>query len=175
MLKKHWTMVTFVIALLSLSVRFCWVMLWWTQPFSLLTPPVKVNVTQSCRTLCDPIDYTVHGILQARILEWVAFPFSRGSSQPRDQTQVSCIEEDCLPAEPQGKPKNNGVGSLSRLQGIFLTQEWNQGLLHCRWVLYHLSYLGSPLSEDTFIKTTFSGLKEWEYWQNRRIFKRVSY
>ena len=40
-------------------------------------------------TLCDPIDYTVHGILQARILEWVALPFSRGSSQSRDQTQVS--------------------------------------------------------------------------------------
>ena len=42
-------------------------------------------------TLCDPIDYTVHGILQVRILEWVAFPFSRGSSQPRDRTQVSPI------------------------------------------------------------------------------------
>ena len=41
--------------------------------------------------LCDPMDYTVHGILQARILEWVAFPFSRGSSQPRDRTQVCCI------------------------------------------------------------------------------------
>ena len=41
--------------------------------------------------LCDPMDYTVHGILQARILEWAAFPFSRGSSQPRDQTQVSHI------------------------------------------------------------------------------------
>ena len=46
---------------------------------------------QSYPTLCYPMDYTVHGILQARILEWVAFPFSRGSSQPRDQTQVSCI------------------------------------------------------------------------------------
>ena len=42
-------------------------------------------------TLCDPMDYIVHGILQARILEWVAFPFSRGSSQPRDRTQVSLI------------------------------------------------------------------------------------
>ena len=50
---------------------------------------VKVKVAQSCPTLCNPIDYTVHGILQARILEWVAFSFSRGSSQPRDQTQVS--------------------------------------------------------------------------------------
>ena len=50
-----------------------------------------MQVTQSCPTLFDPMDYTVHGILQARILEWVAFPFSRGSSQPRDQTQVSHI------------------------------------------------------------------------------------
>ena len=45
---------------------------------------VKVKVAQLCPTLCDPMDYTVHGILQARILEWVAFPFFRGSSQPRD-------------------------------------------------------------------------------------------
>ena len=52
---------------------------------------VKVKVAQLCPTFCDPMHYTVHGILQARILEWVAFPFSRGSSQPRDWTQVSCI------------------------------------------------------------------------------------
>ena len=52
---------------------------------------MKVKVTQSCPTLCDPMDYKVHGILQARILEWVAFPSSRGSSQPRDRTQVSRI------------------------------------------------------------------------------------
>ena len=50
-----------------------------------------MKVTQSCLTICDPMDYTVHGILQARVLEWVAFPFSRGSSQPRDRTQVSHI------------------------------------------------------------------------------------
>ena len=64
---------------------------------------MKVKVAQSRLTLCDPMDYTVHGILQARILEWVAFPFSRGFSQPRDRTQVSHIA-DHLPAEPQGKP-----------------------------------------------------------------------
>ena len=52
---------------------------------------VKVKVAQSRLTLCDPMDYTVHGILQAGILEGVAFPFSRGSSQPRDGTQASCI------------------------------------------------------------------------------------
>ena len=50
---------------------------------------LEVKVAQSCWTLCNSTDYTVHGILKARILEWVAFPFSRGSSQPRDQTQVS--------------------------------------------------------------------------------------
>ena len=82
------------------------------------------------------------GILQARILEWVAIPFSRGSSQWRDQTQVSHIANS-LPSEPSRKPKNTGVGSLSLLQGIFPTQESNQGLSHCRWILYQLSYQGS--------------------------------
>ena len=77
--------------------------------------PVKVKATQSCLTLGVPMDYTVHGILQARILEWVPFPFSKGSSQPRDQTQVSALQVDSLPAEPQGKPRNTGVGSLSLL------------------------------------------------------------
>ena len=52
---------------------------------------MKVKVIQSGPTLCNSTDYTVHGILQPRILEWVAFPFSRGSSQPRDRTQVSHI------------------------------------------------------------------------------------
>ena len=52
---------------------------------------IKCEVAKSCPTLCNPMDYTVHGILQARILEWVAFPFSGGSFQPRNQTQVSCI------------------------------------------------------------------------------------
>ena len=51
----------------------------------------KVKVTQSCLTLCDPTDYTVHGILQARILEWIAAPFSRRFSQSRARTQVSHI------------------------------------------------------------------------------------
>ena len=57
---------------------------------------IYVLATQSCLILGDPMDCSppgssVHGILQARILEWVAFPFSKGFSQPRDQTQVSCI------------------------------------------------------------------------------------
>ena len=51
----------------------------------------EVKVTQLCMTLCDPVDYTVHGILQARIPEWVAYPLSRTSSWPRNRTGASCI------------------------------------------------------------------------------------
>ena len=50
-----------------------------------------MKIIQSYSTLCDPMDFTVHGILQARMLEWVAVPFSKGSSQPRDRTLVSRI------------------------------------------------------------------------------------
>ena len=56
-----------------------------------------------CLTLCDPMDYIVHEIVQARILVWVAFPFTRESSQPRDRTQVSHIVGSFfLPVEPPG-------------------------------------------------------------------------
>ena len=68
-------------------------------------------------------------------LEWVAFPLSRWSSQSR----CPAMQADSLPAEPQGKPKNTGVGSLFLLQCIFPSQESNQGLLHCRPILYLLS------------------------------------
>ena len=86
------------------------------------------------------------------ILEWVAYPFSSGSSQPRNETGVSCItggfftNRAIREAELQGKPKNTGVGSISLLQQIFLTQESNWGLLHCKWIFYQLSYQGSPKS-----------------------------
>ena len=70
---------------------------------------VKVRVTQSCLTLCDLIHYTVHGILQARTLEWVAIPFSRGSFQQEIEAQSPALQVDSLP-EPQGKPKDTGVG-----------------------------------------------------------------
>ena len=107
--------------------------------------PWKVKVAQSCQTLFDPTEFSVHGILQARILERAAFPVSRGSSQPRDRTQVSTFLGDSLPAKPQGKPKITGVGSLSPLlQGIIPTQESNRGLLHYKQIVYQLSYQGSP-------------------------------
>ena len=54
------------------------------------------------------------------------------------------LQADALPAEPQGKPKDTGVGSQSLLHWIFPTREFNWGLLHCRWIFYQLSYQGSP-------------------------------
>ena len=101
---------------------------------------VKVQVTQPCRTLCDPMAYIVHGILQARILEWVAFPFSGDLPNPGIKPRSSILQADSLPAEPQEKPKNTGMGSLSLLQWIFPTQGLNRDLLHCRQILHQRSY-----------------------------------
>ena len=69
---------------------------------------VCVLVTQSCLTLCDPMDYrppgsSVQWIFQRRVLEWVAIPFSRGSCQPGDQTWSPALRADSLPSEPPGK------------------------------------------------------------------------
>ena len=119
----------------------------------------KAKVAQSCLTLWDPMDYTVHGTLQARTLQWVAFPFSRGSSQPRSPT----LQADSLPAEPPGKPRNTGVGSLSLLQQIFPTQELNRGLLHCRWILYQLSYQGSPKTRKWISIPTLHHTQKWTW------------
>ena len=123
---------------------------------------------------CSPPHSSVHGIFQARILEWVASPFSRGSSQSRDQTQVSHIAggfftiwatrealkiikcESCSVLSDSLRPhglyspwnspgQNTRMGRYSRLQGIFPSQGSNPGLLHYRWIFYHLSYQGSPI------------------------------
>ena len=144
------------------------------------------EVAQSCLTLSDARDYTIHGILQASILEWVAFPFSRGSSQPRNQTGSPALQADFLPTEKKKKPEEfsescsvvsdssqphglqspwnytgqyPGVGSLSLLQGIFPTQGSNSGLPHCRWILYQLSHKGSPKQLYSNIKRNCSAGK----------------
>ena len=66
---------------------------------------------------------------------------------PGIEPRFPALQVDSLPAEPQGKLKNTGVGSLSLLQGIFLTWELNWQLLHYRCILYQLSYQGSPRNE----------------------------
>ena len=113
-------------------------------------------------------------ILQARILGWVAIPFCRGSSRPRDRTRVCiargfftiwaarealiCIKwkwsvaQLCPTLWPHelsslwnSPGQNTGVGSLSLLQQIFPTQGSNPGLPHCRWMLHQLSHQRSPI------------------------------
>ena len=82
------------------------------------------------------------GILKARILEQVEDP-PGDLPNPGIKSRSPTLQVDYLPPEPQGKPKNTGVSSLFFLQGIFPTQESNQGLLHCKQILYHLGYQGS--------------------------------
>ena len=83
---------------------------------------------------------------------------------PGIEPSSPALQADSLPAEPQGKPKNTRLGSLSLLQGIFLTQELNWRRLHCRQILYQLSYEGSPTTNlrlmiivHTHICLRFSG------------------
>ena len=76
------------------------------------------EVSRSCPTLFDPMDYSllgssVHGILQVKILEWIAYSFSRGSSHPGMEPRSPALQVDSLLSEPPEQPKNTGVGSLS--------------------------------------------------------------
>ena len=111
--------------------------------------------------LCDP----VHGILQARILEWVSFPFSRGSSQftspgessqSRDWTQVSCIAgrffTSWATSEAQKYWSEYPIISPADPPIQESAQESNWGFLHCRRILYHLSYQGSPISKREMVR-----------------------
>ena len=75
---------------------------------------------------------------------WTGWPFPSPEDLPNPgiEPRSPALQVDSLPVEPQGKPKNTGVGSLSLLQGIFPTQESNRGILYCRWILYQLRYQG---------------------------------
>ena len=112
--------------------------------FSVVIQVVVGAESESCVVVSDSLQppglYTVHGILQARILEWVAFPFPGDLPNPGIEPRSPTLQAGSLPAEPLGKPKNTGVGTLSLLQGIFLTQGLNWGLLHGKRILHQLSY-----------------------------------
>ena len=96
---------------------------------------MRVKVTQSCLTLCDPMDYAVHGILQARILKWVPtgvgrcsllqgiFPAHGSSVDPRSPT----LQADSLPAEPQGKPK--WLLNMERFSASLVTRQMQNNII----------------------------------------------
>ena len=125
----------------------------------------KILYATSRIQLCDPMNCSlpgssVHGIVQTRILEWVAILFSRGSPAQglnpglshcrqilyhlsyQECPVLTLAPSLCDPMDYIGQ--NTGVGSFSLLQGIFPTQGSNPGLSHCRWILYHLIHKGSP-------------------------------
>ena len=94
---------------------------YWTVNYLLFLFPMctHAKLLQSCPTLCNSMDYSlpgssVHGIFQARILEWIAISFSRGSSWPRDLTQVSCLASGFFTTEPLGKPLFSSAHPLNQ-------------------------------------------------------------
>ena len=102
----------------------------------------KALVPQSYMTLCDSMDcsptgFSVHGILQVRIMEWVAISFSRWSSRPRDQTQVSHTAADCLLAEPPGKPQEY----FSLLNNILVYWSLNVDISRYSVLVLHFPFL----------------------------------
>ena len=111
-----------------------------------------MKVAQSCPTLCNPM--TILSMEFSRPEYWSEELFPSPGHLPNLETEPTSpsLQTDSLLLEPQGKPKNTGVGSLSLLQQIFLTQELNQGLLHCRWILYQLSYEWIPEYAELYRK-----------------------
>ena len=123
-----------------------------------------------------PHDYTVHGIRQARILEWAAFPSPGDLPNPGIKLRSPALQADSLPAEPQGKPKNTGVGSLSLLQQIFPRQESNWGLLHCRCREASVSSFYSTKQEFSswlYIRILWWAFKKYWCLVPSRVFVRV--
>ena len=102
-----------------------------------------VKVTQSCQTGCHPMDCAVHGILQARILEWVAIPFSRWSSQPRDWTQVSRIAGGFFTSWATREAQEYWSGQPIPSPGDLPDPGIKWGLLRCRQIPHQLSYHGN--------------------------------
>ena len=101
-----------------------------------------MSESQLCPTLCHPMDSPWNSPGQNTGVGSL-IPSPGNLPNPGVEPRSPALQEDSLPDEPQGKPKNTGVASLSLLQPIFLTQELNQGLLHCKQIPDQLSYQGS--------------------------------
>ena len=111
-------------------------------------------VSQSCLILCNFVDCSppgssVHGDSPGKN---TVTPSSRDLPNLGIKLRSFTLQADSLPSEPRRKPMNTGVGSLSLLQGISMTQEANQGHLHCQQILNQLSYQGSPCVRYSALK-----------------------
>ena len=121
---------------------------WWTTVY---------RVAKSQTRLSNWTELNWQSIDFSRPEYWSGLPCSPPGDLPNPGIgpRSPALQADSLPAEPQGKPKNTGVSSLSLHQWIFLTQGSNWGLLHCRWILYQPSYQGSTRDPKRFGKKTF--------------------
>ena len=115
---------------------------------------IHAQSLQSCPIFATP--YTVAhqaplsmGFSRQEYWSGLPFPSPGDLPYPGTETRSPALQADSLLAEPQGKPKNTEMGSLSLLHWIFPTKESNQGLLHCREILYQLSYEGSPYQTNS--------------------------
>ena len=102
-------------------------------------------VAQSCLTLCNPVDCSQAssspwGFSRQEFWSGLSCPLPGNLPNPGIKTGSSTLQADFLPSDPPGKPKTPGVGNLPLLQGIFPIQESNLGHLHCRQILYQLSF-----------------------------------
>ena len=116
---------------------------WCIEHGAMLSRSIMFNSFETPWTVAHQAPLSM-GILQTRILEWVPSPPPGDLLNPEIEPRQSAGRLFTVWAP--GKSKNTGVGSQSLLQGISLTQKLNQGLLHCRWILYRLSHHGSPWS-----------------------------
>ena len=153
---------------------------------------MKVKVTQLCLTLCNPMGCSlpgssVHGTLQARTLDWVVVPFSRGSSQPRGQTQVephvieSSLQADSLPSEPPEKQKKkmlvlkysstlewiNILETLESYEGILHSNKKNSVSMYKRHESHSMLLNKRSKSQNTYTTITF--IRSWKVAQTKTI------
>ena len=136
------------------------------------------------------MDYIVHGILQARILEWVAFPFSRGSSQPRDRTQVSHIAGGFFTSWATRKPfpvyrlwlnafsgnRSRGCFSEEKDKVLWFLKGWHRGISPCCYNLWKINLLctkegtanllENPMDRGAWQATAHRVAKSWTDWSN---------
>ena len=113
---------------------------WQAGSLPLVPPGSEVKVAQSCPTLCNPMDYTVHGILQARILEWVVFPFSRVSNPGLPHCRQILYQ-----LSHQGSSRIPEWVAYPFSSGSSQPRNQTRVSCNCRQILYQLSYQGSHL------------------------------
>ena len=132
-------------------------------------------ITQSCPTLS--ISWRVAhqaplfmGFSRKEYWSGLPCPSPGDLPNPGIKPRSPALQVDSLPSVPPEKSKNTGVSSLSLLQRIFPTQELNQGLLPCRWILYQLSYQGSPVwlsFKNCYVTTGWHWQNHLDQWDRR--------